>query len=120
MSDQQQIEEAKTFLSAAEILGADDLKLVEIRVPEWGGSILVKPLTAAEALDFFEGSKNDKNDSMVRLVAMSVVDQNGTALFSTNDLPKLRKKGLKAITRLQDELLRLNGLKEDRATVKNA
>ena len=35
-------------LTRDEILGADDLKTESVKVPEWGGTVLVRELTGAE------------------------------------------------------------------------
>ena len=49
----------KKILSKADILRADDIKTIEVAVPEWGGSVLLRGLTGRER-DLFEESILDQ------------------------------------------------------------
>ena len=112
-------------LSATDILGSADLTPIKIEVPEWGGFVYIRPISAAESLQFISDSEKgaNKSDSAVRLMVMSVTDSEGTPLFTEGDLPKVRAKSFRAIMRIQNEALKLNGLIDDGkeiASAKNA
>jgi hypothetical protein len=109
---------AKTILTAAEILGADDLPSEDVAVPEWGGSVRVRTMTGAER-DAFElaittaRSAGRVGDVRARLVAMAAVDADGKLLFTAADVAKLSKKSSRALDRVFAVASRLNGLGDD-------
>lgn len=103
----------KKLLSAADILAKDDVEVVDVEVPEWGGTVRLQGLTGAEAAHFVDVIAKDKSGSAVKIVAMSCVDENGYKLFSEEQVERLKEKSLKALMRLQREAMRLNGLTEE-------
>lgn len=109
------------FLSRDEILGARDLKVVEVDVPEWGGVVLVSMMTGRDR-DAFEaetvtrrGKQVDVNmkDMRARLVARTVVDESGARLFSDGDVEALAAKSSAALNRLFEVARKLNGLTDE-------
>jgi hypothetical protein len=106
------------FLSKTQILAATDLKTEPVQVPEWGGSVIVRTMTAAER-DTFEGGlvkgdgKNKKTDFTnfrAKLVALTVVDEAGERLFADEEAAQLGKKSAAAMQRVFEVAQRLNGL----------
>lgn len=110
MKDEETEAPEVTYLNATQILAADDLKLEEVRVPEWGGTVMVRPLSAGEAMEFFENQKNDRTKAMARIIVQSVVNADGSPLFTDKDVAKLQKKSLKALSNLQDSIIEINGM----------
>jgi len=113
---------AKTFLSRDDILGADDIKTIEVPVPEWGGVVLVRGLTGVER-DHYEESlirwraKNRQvaavpalANARAKLVSLSVVNQDGERLFSDRDVAALGEKSAAALERVFDVAGKLSGL----------
>lgn len=109
------------LLSREAILGASDLPSEDVAVPEWGGVVRVRMLTGAER-DRFEasmlvrgGKKLDFNMQNVRarLVALTVVGEDGKRLFTDGDVEALGQKSAAALNRVFTVAQRLNGLKED-------
>ena len=105
-----------TVLTRQQILSADDLKSKRVKVPEWGGDVFVRELTAAER-DEYESSivKTDGLDVTVnatnmraKLVSMSVVDKDGKRLFTAKDVVKLGEKSAAVIDRIVDVSRRLS------------
>jgi hypothetical protein len=96
-------------------------RLKEVEVPEWGGSVFIRPLTIHEQAKLADlGTKYEKNsvvDRMknctLRLVQWSVCDDQGNPLFETADLEPLMNKAASAFLRLQDAILALSGLTEE-------
>ena len=97
-------------LSAEQVLSSKDIKSEKVFVPEWGGSVYVKALTAAER-DQYESSivefgsdgkprkyRLDKVRSL--LAAMTICDENGNRLFEDKDVAALGKKSSAALDRV--------------------
>jgi hypothetical protein len=109
-----------TCLSKQQIL-ATTPRLKEIDVPEWGGSLFIRPLTIHEQAKLADlGTKYEKSsvvDRMknctLRLVQWSVCDEQGNSLFEAADLEPLMSKAASAFLRLQDAILALSGLTEE-------
>jgi hypothetical protein len=96
-------------------------KLEEIEVPEWGGSVFIRPVTLAEQAKLADlGTKFEKAAVMdrmknitLRLVQWAVSDSEGQPLFDAKDLEALMTKSASAFLRIQDAILRLSGLTEE-------
>lgn len=108
-------------LTRDEILGADDLKTESVKVPEWGGVVLVRELTGAER-DSWEASVVKTNGTKVtidsqnmraKLVALCVVDADGKRVFTEKDAVKLGAKSASALDRVVDTARRLSRIGED-------
>lgn len=111
------------FLTRDEILGAVDLKVVEVAVPEWGGTVRVSMMTGTER-DAFEsetvvrkGKRVEVNmvNMRARLVARTVVDEKGGRVFSDGDVEALAAKSASALNRVFEAARVLNGLTEEAA-----
>lgn len=109
------------YLSADEILDADDLKPEPVEVPEWGGTVLVRGMSGTER-DLFEAAMLnskmngvDKDKAMeryrARLAAACMVDAEGKRLFQGDAVVKrLGTKNAQALTRVVEVASRLSGL----------
>jgi hypothetical protein len=107
-----------SILSREQILQAKDLVTEVVEVPEWSGSVLVKSLTGAER-DQYEAAiveqkgrdtKVNMRNARARLVALSVVDEEGKRLFSPNDVSLLGAKSAAALQRVFNVSMRLSGI----------
>jgi len=98
-------------LSKAAILAADDKKMVDFDVPEWGGAVKLRVMTGTER-DRFEGEfvGGNKNVDMVRakLVAKCLCDEEGNRLFTEQEIPSLGEKSAAVLDRLFSECMKLN------------
>ena len=107
-------------LTREQILAASP-RLKEVEVPEWGGSVFIRPLTIHEQAKLADlGTKYEKGtvvDRMknctMRLVQWSVCDERGGTMFEAADLEPLMAKSASAFLRLQDSILALSGLTEE-------
>ena len=113
------------LLSKEQILKAHDKRYDIVDVPEWGSEenpepqVRIHSLSGAER-DRFESSmmKIDKEgrpvpdmvNSRARLVALSIVDENGKRLFGDSDVLELGGKSAKALDRVFDASARLSGI----------
>jgi len=110
--------ERRVLLTRQQIIESDDIPTEDVLVPEWGGVVCVKGLSG-ESRDAFESSMiKQRGDSMetntrnmrARLVALSIVGEDGTLVFSTADVDALGLKSSKALDRVFAVSQRLSGL----------
>jgi len=104
-------------LNKAAILAAKDQKMVSVDVPEWGGSVNIRVMTGTER-DRFEGEfvGGNKSVDMVRakLVAKCLCDDDGSRLFSEQEIPSLGEKSAAVLDKLFTACMKLNRFtKED-------
>jgi hypothetical protein len=102
-------------LTAEEILGlgAADLEIKEVMVPEWGGSVHLRVLPADEGLELNERMqglpKERESEALFLLLGACLVDSSGAQLFSSDQIAGLRKRSQKVLVRLQRAALALQG-----------
>lgn len=109
------------FLTKEQILSAQDFKTEEVEVPEWDGKVRVKSLTAKERDRFeagmIEGRGKDRKTNLenlrARLVAKTVVDEQGNLLFSEKDVDALGEKNAAAIDKVFAVAQRLSKLRPE-------
>jgi len=97
-------------LSRESILSrAPELPREEVPVPEWGGSVFVRTLTASER-DRLETDweRTARVHFRARLVRFTVCDDAGKDLFRDVDIAVLGAHSTAAISRLTDVAFRLN------------
>ncbi len=106
------------MLTKEQILKAQDLPFKEVEVPEWGGTVRVRTMTAGER-DAFEASIYEQTDSGMKFnrdhfraksVARCLVDEKGERLFADKEIVSLSGKSAKALNRLFEVAQELNGL----------
>lgn len=109
-------------LTKEQILEANDLPTEEVSVPEWGGDVLVRGLNATARLkyeramikmDGFDAqgvpviTQVADFDNRTSLCALCIVDDNGDAVFTEEELSK--KSGA-ALQRIFEVAQRLSGM----------
>tara|TARA_S200002703_G_scaffold37022_2_gene32205 strand:- start:3062 stop:3406 length:345 start_codon:yes stop_codon:yes gene_type:complete len=101
-------------LTKEQILAADDMGLLELEVPEWGGSVHIRVMTVGER-DSYEnewmvnkskGVDNFRSKFLQRVLC----DENGELLFTAQEVDKLAKKSARVITRVWEAAMRHNAL----------
>jgi hypothetical protein len=110
------------YLSRDEILKADDLKVVDVDVPEWGGVVRVRALSGVER-DQYEVSIIERAadgsyvDNFVnrraKLAALSIIDENGARMFSADDVVALGNKSTSALSTVLAAINELSGIGND-------
>jgi len=109
------------LLTKQQIVDANDLETVEVNVPQWGGSVLVRALTAKQRGQLMstlidqtkDGRTLRLQDLQARLCAMSIVDGQGKRFFSDNELAALGAKSSAALQRVFEAAQRLSGLSDE-------
>lgn len=116
------VEKAKRYLSRQDILAADDLPVAEMEVPEWGGWLRIKSLSAAER-DWYEASMVEQSgkrgqrmnllQARAKLCALAIVDDEGKPLFTMRDLEALGAKSAAVLNRVWEKARSMAGMSDD-------
>jgi hypothetical protein len=114
-------------LSRDGILGAVDVQIEKVPVPEWGDEVIVRGLTGDE-LDDYQGSVRQfrptfdgkgmeavliQEGMRAKLLVKCLIDEAGERLFTDQDAPALGAKSGAVIDKLYDVASRLSGLSEE-------
>lgn len=102
-------------LGRDDILAIDDLPTRTVNVPEWGGTITLRSLTAAERDAWEIGLYNEKSGGKpmnisASVVALCAIKPDGTRLFTDADIEVLARKSGRVLKRLWNAASDLNGL----------
>jgi hypothetical protein len=104
-------------LTAEQILKADDAKLLEVDVPEWGGSVYIRVMSVGER-DSYErmwigrretGVENFRTEYLARVIC----DEKGNLLFSREQIAALADKNGAVMGRLFDAAMKHNYMEGD-------
>jgi hypothetical protein len=104
------------ILTREEILSAEDLELVEIDVPEWGGEVAVAPMTVSQRIDFeekhytAEGMPKNIHDAdlIYDMLSFSLKKKDGTQMFRRDEIQMLNGKNSKLIRKIFNECITIN------------
>lgn len=118
----------RRLLTREAILGASDIQTEEVEVPEWGGAVLVRGLSAKETNRLGVASsvraQADQAGAAERfpidLVALAIVDEDGHRLFADADVEALGQKSGAALMRVFVVAQRLSGLDSAEIMAKNS
>ena len=106
------------LLTKEQILGAQDLREEIVPVPEWGGEVRVRTITGTQRDEYEQalmasrtgdGAANLRN-VRARLVACSIVGEDGQPLFGPDDVEALGAKSAAALDRVVAAASRLSAL----------
>jgi hypothetical protein len=111
------------LLNREAILSAQDRKFEEVEVPEWGGTVRVATIPAADqdrwVAKFSANGEADQAMFRAGYVALCCVDGEGARIFKDEDTRALGSKSASAIRRVFDVAAKLNGLTEGAELEKN-
>ncbi|WP_447979086.1 hypothetical protein [Candidatus Nitrospira bockiana] len=111
---------APAGLSRESIFKSDDMVIERVEVPEWGGAVYVRSVSA-KGRDAWEGSRyrlqGDKvvpvyENTRAKLLVMCVCDEQGKLLFTEADVERLGQKNGAVLDRLFDVAMRLSGMRD--------
>jgi hypothetical protein len=96
-------------------------QLTELAVPEWGGSVWVRPITVEEqgklgdlTRKYGDASRTVQfRECTIPLILWTVLDPDGIPLFTKDDVPALMNSPAAPILRIQDFVLKFSGLTEE-------
>ena len=103
-------------LTKEDIRAASDLGMEKLAVPEWGGFVYVRTVTAKEK-DAFERAMLAKGGETMenvraQMAVLTVCDENRTPLFTDADAEWLAGKSAAPLSRVLNVALRLNAFRE--------
>lgn len=108
------------LLTKQQILEADDLPTEEVEA--WGGSVLVTTLSAEERENLRLSMGENEDDLlkvMIKLVSLTIVDENKNRIFSEEDVEALAKKSATEIDKVFAVAQKLSGLGVNKELEKN-
>tara|TARA_Y100000593_G_C4310742_1_gene338218 strand:+ start:2647 stop:3000 length:354 start_codon:yes stop_codon:yes gene_type:complete len=104
-------------LNKDQILKAIDAKTIEVDVPEWGGTILLRGMTGKARNDYEHWAAQQTQQEVPdyrgireRLIISCAVDDAGNALFDSDDLAALSQKSSEVIDRLHAKCQEICGM----------
>lgn len=105
-----------SILTKEDILACDDLERERVEVPEWSRNgeaahVFVRVLTGAE-IKVLQDKAVGKDLDPAQIALFSICGEEGHRLFADSELPLLAKKSQRALTRIVEASLRVNGLDE--------
>jgi hypothetical protein len=110
-----------TVLTKESILAAQDRQVRELHIPQWGGMVRLKSLTAAEWEPFAQlcrdrtaqGAGFDIRHIRAKLLQLSMIDAAGVLMFQPEDIPLLEQKSTAIVELLWNECRELNALSDE-------
>lgn len=83
-------------------------KPVPLEVPEWGGEVFVRVLSAKDQMELSEGIK--PTEMPVKVIIHCLVDEAGEPIFADEDFETLAAEEFPIIMRIFAVVAKLNGL----------
>ncbi|MBF0417208.1 MAG: hypothetical protein HQL86_03060 [Magnetococcales bacterium] len=106
-------------LNRQQILDAQDLKTVDVDVPEWGGPVRIREFSGKDRDAFLTAAHKRRDKGVIELtallVALAIVDDDGEEMFTEADIQTLNTKSAHALVRLEEEIRKLNRMNEEEA-----
>lgn len=104
-------------LTKDQILAANDMGLLEVAVPEWGGSVYVRVMSVGER-DSYENEWMTHKDRGVdnfraKFLQKVLCNEKGELLFSPDEVDKLARKSAKVTTRVWRAAMSHNALTDN-------
>jgi|WetSurMetagenome_2_1015567.scaffolds.fasta_scaffold562212_1 hypothetical protein len=96
------------ILTKDDILNADDLPIIEVKVPEWGGSVYVRKLSVGQVVALGRERVDEKN-YIVKALGMSIVDKDGNRLLTNKEAERLMERSDIALKHIGDVVSEING-----------
>ena len=108
------------YLTAADILQAEDFVFEDISIPEWGGTVRIRSLSGAQRATLKKAVDAGSETADEMICVMSIVDEDGNRIFNSSQIEALRKKNTKAITRIAKRALVISGMIDPAKAVEEA
>lgn len=103
-------------LTKDQILAADDLGLLKLSVPDWGGDVYIRVMTVGER-DAYENEWQRKKETGVddfrtKFLVRCLVDEKGNRLFDNGDVAKFATKSARVMNRVWLAAMEHNNLSD--------
>jgi hypothetical protein len=109
-------------MNANDLLEISDLRQKTIHVEKWGKDVLIQELgllplmevyQSMDLKDLEEGKAQVKPLDIAKIVALGVINADGTPVFSSEHIPALAKKSREALLFIYSEIMSLSGTEDD-------
>lgn len=103
-------------LTKDQIFAADDMGMLKLAVPEWGGDVYIRVMTVGER-DAYENEWQRKRETGVddfrtKFLVRCLVDEKGNRLFDNADVARLSQKSARVMNRVWLAAMEHNNLSE--------
>ncbi len=104
------------LLTKEQVQNIDDFKFKIVDVPEWGGEVKVRSMSAKDRIAFEANQDKLKSQTemVVFLVLYTCVDDDGNRLFEDKDIEMLEQKSPNALLKIFNASIDLNILSSDK------
>lgn len=103
-------------LTKEQILAANDLGLLEVNVPEWGGAVFIRVMSVGERdsyeNDWMVNKSKGVDNFRSKFLQRVLCDEKGELLFTPAELPILAKKSAAVMGRLWEAAMKHNKLSD--------
>lgn len=101
-------------LTKDQILAADDSGLLEVQVPEWGGSLFIRVMSVGERdayeNDWIQNKHKGVENFRAKFLQRVLCSEKGDLLFTAAELDLLAGKSARVMSRLWEKAMRHNAL----------
>lgn len=101
-------------LTKDQILAADDSGLLEVQVPEWGGSLFIRVMSVGERdayeNDWIKNKHHGVDNFRAKFLQRVLCDATGRLLFTAGELDLLAAKSARVMNRLWQKAMAHNAL----------
>lgn len=100
----------KTYLTSMDQLeNINDLPIIDKFIKDWGITVRIKKLSIAQFMFISKNNKSDE-DYYYRIIASSLVDDEGERFINNNDAEKLSERSAMGLKEIFEAIQELNGL----------
>jgi hypothetical protein len=101
-------------LTKEQILAADDLGLLEVKVPGWGDTVFIRVMTCGERdsyeNDWVANKSKGVENFRTKFLARCLCDAKGQRLFTDAEVPQLAGKSASVLSKLWAKAMEHNAL----------
>lgn len=108
------------YLSADNILNADDFAYAEVDCPEWGGTVRIRSLSGGQRVTIKKAIDAGADDIDEMLCVMAIVDAEGKRILERKHIDKLASKNTAPVTRVAIRVLEISGMRDPKKSVQDA
>ncbi|MHC4867866.1 MAG: hypothetical protein ACYTEX_27665 [Planctomycetota bacterium] len=102
-------------LTREQILTANDAGCEKVELPEWGGAVYIRKLSAGEFPEMeaiVKARQEDKvsnKDGLLNICILTMCDAEGKRFFTADDKPQLEQRTFESLQRCADIAMQVNG-----------
>jgi len=100
------------MLSLDDIRAADQLRIETVDVPDWGGSVCVREMSALEHIAMASAAEAGGMEQVIVLLALTMCDDQGNLIFADVESARdvLGKKKAATLFQIAGHAMKINGM----------